>query len=155
MKENPAETLIRQRMAAGILSNDGFLGSDQRTLGDIVAQDCDELQAAGISLGDLAGLLEQLQAAAEAGLETAVSLCGGKITVELIEVMGHIPCPFGCGQNACKGVITVTTPDKTLRLAPMGIHLIRDHGFFQGKGSPFRLEPAEAIALYRLCRLEP
>ena len=32
----------------------------------------------------------------------------------------------------------------------LGIHLIQKHGFFQGKGSPYRLEPLELAAFLGL-----
>ena len=37
------------------------------------------------------------------------------------------------------------------RYIPMLVHLSRAHGFFQGWGSRFRMEPADAVALWRLC----
>jgi hypothetical protein len=32
---------------------------------------------------------------------------------------------------------------KRLRFTVLGWHLIQAHGFFQGKGSPFRIEPVD------------
>ncbi|NOY80992.1 MAG: hypothetical protein GXP31_08300 [Kiritimatiellaeota bacterium] len=151
MKANPAEAQVRQRMAPGVLSRDGFLGTDSRNIADIVAEDRADLDAAGVTAADIARVLEDIHRAADAGLETSITLCDGAVRARGVEVMGRIPCPFGCGVRAHKAVITVEALGKELRITPILIHLIGTHGFFQGRGSPFRIEPAEAIALWRLC----
>jgi hypothetical protein len=48
-------------------------------------------------------------------------------------------------------VIVVKDPDGNdlLTYTPLDAHLIAAHGFFEGKGSPYRIEPADLIALYR------
>lgn len=38
-----------------------------------------------------------------------------------------------------------------MHFTPLDAHLIAEHGFFEGKGSPYRIEPKELISLYRLC----
>ena len=39
-----------------------------------------------------------------------------------------------------------------LSFTPLQAHLLREHGFLQGRGSEFRLEPRDLAALYRVCR---
>jgi hypothetical protein len=34
----------------------------------------------------------------------------------------------------------------TIRWSDLNIHLIAEHGFFEGKGSSFRIEPARLVA---------
>ncbi|MDX9981269.1 MAG: hypothetical protein RBU25_14680 [Lentisphaeria bacterium] len=152
MKRNPVQAHAREMMERGRLARDGFLGDDMRPLDEIVAADAAALAAAGVTRGNLADLLDELHAAADAALETPRELFGGKVQVQLIEVMGRIPCPFGCGERAHKAAIRVKAGDLAFVFTPLQAHLIREHGFFQGEGSWFRLEPAELIALYRLCR---
>jgi hypothetical protein len=152
MKPNPANQHTREMMARGRLARDGFLGDDTRTLDDIIAADEAVLESEGVSRADLADLLDELHEAADEALETPRELFDGRVTVQLIEVMGRIPCPFGCGVPEHKAAIQVTAGDIVFTFTPLHAHLIREHGFFQGKGSWFRLEPLELIALYRLCR---
>jgi len=152
MKHDPTEQSVRERMVPGALALDGFLGHDERTLADIVAADLAELDAAGISKEALGDLLDEIHQAADAALGVPVDLYDGKVIATVIEVMGRIPCPFGDGALAHKAVVDVRIPQGTLRITPLDAHMIREHGFFQGKGSPFRVEPHDAIALYRLCR---
>ena len=152
MKRNPANAKAREMMQGGRLSRDGFLGDDPRPLDEIVAADLAVFETAGITREEIADLLDELHRAADEALETPRTLFGGKVKVQLTEVMGRIPCPFGCGAQAHKAAIHVEAGGVAFTLTPLQIHLIREHGFFQGRGSWFRLEPSELVALYRLCR---
>ena len=139
-------------MAPGVLSRDGFLGHDTRNIADILAEDQAELEAAGVTLAEVADMLERVHEKADAGMERPVTLCGGAMTLQSTEGMGRMPCPFACGVRTHKAVITVQALGREFRLTPMLVHLVRAHGFFQGRGTPFRLEPADAAALLRVCR---
>lgn len=153
MKQNPAEREIRDNMMPGVQSRDGFLGDDTRNIADIVAQDTAVLEEAGVSQEELATLLEDLHRRADAGLGTKVSTCNDRVSVELVsEGMGRIVCPFKCGERAHKAVVEVSTPDTTIRFTPLHAHLIREHGFFEGRGAHFRIEPEALIRLYRTCQ---
>ena len=152
MKRNPANAKAREMMERGRLARDGFLGDDTRTLDDIIDADLAVLEAAGVATADLADLLDEFHEAADEALEAPRQLFDGKVQVQLTEVMGQIPCPFGCGVRAHKAAIQVQAPGLTFTLTPLQIHLIREHGFFQGRGSWFRLEPTELLALYHVCR---
>jgi hypothetical protein len=149
MKRNPSEKRILERMAPGVLSRDGFLGSDARSLGDIIADDAAVLDAAGLSRKAVAAVLQEIFQQAEAGLETTVSFADGQIQAELLEVMGRMPCPFACGTRGRKGVLSIRFGETSLRITPLSVHLIAEHGFFGGRGNPYRLEPADAVALCR------
>ncbi|MCK5803979.1 MAG: hypothetical protein KAI66_14170 [Lentisphaeria bacterium] len=153
MKANPKNIRTRNRMSPGRLSLAGFLGDDPRTLDDIVEADLATLEAEGVSCEQIADFLDHLHEAADSALEAPTSTCSGKATVQLTETMGRIPCPFACGVRAHKAVIQVTIDGETLQLTPLQIHLIREHSFFQGRGSVFRLEPAHLAQLCRLCPL--
>jgi hypothetical protein len=152
MKRNPAEQTIRDRMASGGISADGFLGSDPRNIADIVAADTAEIEAAGLTVKQIAQFLDEVHEAADRNLEAPVKLFNDRVTARLTEVKGRIPCPFGCGHRAHKAVIEVRMQGKTLMFTPLHVHLLREHGFLQGKGALFRLEPRDLIALYRMAR---
>jgi hypothetical protein len=154
MKHNPLENEIRARMEPGVLSRDGFLGRDNRNIEDIVDADRAALEKADLAIDDIADLLDEIHAAMEGTMGTRRELYGGRISARLEEGMGGIPCPFGCGHIGHKGVLTIDMPDRQLTITPLHGHLVRRHGFFQGKGAAFRLEPRDVIALYKLCRGE-
>ncbi len=154
MKSEPSgvdDRELRQRLSPGVLSRDGFLGSDSRPVAEIIAADGAALAAAGVGLEQVAAVLERLHAAADAAPEGYARACEGRVTVDGAEVMGAIPCPFGCGHRAHKAVLRIEYGGKSMEVTPIGIHLIARHGFFQGRGSRFRIEPEQAAELVRLC----
>lgn len=151
MQHNPAEDEIRQRMAPGALSRDGFLGKDNRDIDEIVDADVAHLQELGMSIEQLADILDRIHEVADEGLETEREMCGGKVRVRMEEGMGGISCPFGCGYKGHKGIIHVVLPDHEIRFTPLHPHMVRAHGFLEGRGSTFRLDPEVAAELYRLC----
>lgn len=144
MKLSPQEQTIMDRMAPGVYCRDGFLGDDRRPLNVIVDTDHSTLEGLGIEAVDLAGPLQDI-------LDQTVDALGAPVPVrpgleaEYSESMGRIPCPYGDGVHR-KGEVTLRSDDGTvLRFTPLSVHLIAEHGFFQGKGSRYRLEP-EALA---------
>ena len=153
MKENPADKLIRDRLEPGHSSVEGFLGTDKRPLADIIAADTGVIEAEGLTVELLGDFLEQLHVTADAGWEGRVPMYDGKISVRADETLGQIPCPFACGASCHKAVITVKDADgeNLLVFTPLDAHLISAHGFFEGKGSAYRIEPKTLIDLYRFC----
>lgn len=152
MKQNPSEAAIRERMQPGVLSRDGFLGKDNRTIGEIVNEDIAVVLRAGLTLEDLADLLDDIHRALEGTQGMRRALYGGTIEAREDEAMGGIVCPFGCGHRSHKAIITISMPGRELVVTALHGHMIREHGFFEGKGAVFRLEPHDLIDLYRLCR---
>jgi hypothetical protein len=148
MKATPSEARLRQRFEPGVLGREGFLGTDLRAVADIVAADEAILATAGLTARQVGELLQRIFEAAEAAIETRVSLGGGSVTAQMVEGMGRISCPFACGARSRKGELTIEFGTQSLLLTPLSIHLIREHGFFQGRGSRYRLEPATAAELW-------
>jgi hypothetical protein len=153
MKENPAEQIIRNRLEPGALSIEGFLGRDGRPLADIIAADTAEVEAAGLTVDELGAFLEKLHETADAGWEGRVPACDGRVSVRSDETLGQTPSPFPGGAQCHNAVVGDKPADGNdlLNFTPLDAHLIRAHGFFEGKGSRYRIEPKELIALYRYC----
>lgn len=151
MKKNPAEKMIRDRLEPGALSIDGFLGRDDRPIADIIAADVAEVEAAGLTKEQLGDFLELIHQEADRNWEGVVPMFGGKITARSVEVKGAIPCPFNCDARCHKALIEVVAGDRCIQFTPLDAHMIREHGFFEGKGSPYRLPPKDLIWLYQLC----
>lgn len=143
MKQTPQEQAVSARMAPGVLSREGFLGEDRRPLAEILQVDRAALEALGLTAERLADRMEDVLRAAMAAMGEEVP-AGPGWAVKFHEAMGRIACPWGgCGVFA-KGeaeLFEATSP-AVLRLAPLSVHLVREHAFFQGRGSRYRLEPA-------------
>jgi len=148
MKETPGEARIRERMKPGVLCADGFLGDDRRRVGEIIDADRAAAERAGTTLDALADRLGGVLDAAVAGLGGRVELPGGQTAVWR-EAMGRIPCPFGGCGTFPKGEVELTGPGgETVRFTPLSVHLLAEHGFAQGRGSRYRLEPALLARLF-------
>lgn len=152
MQENPEDKILRERLLPGQLSPKGFLGTDERPVEEIIAADQAEVEAAGLTTRQLGEFLEEIHKAADQGWESTVSLYEGKITAHSLEVNGKIPCPFGCGAKCHKAVIEVNFCGKKLQFTPLDAHMIQEHGFFEGKGSDYRLDPKDIIELYNCAK---
>ena len=130
MKKNAQSMDILKKMAPGALSRAGFLGHDPRPLEEIL--EADRAAAAGL------------------GTTHEAIAAGDGLTAFHREALGRISCPFGeCG-SFHKGQVEATdarTGEK-LVFTPLSIHLIAAHGFYQGRGSPYRIEPATVVRFF-------
>ncbi|HAK45557.1 MAG TPA: hypothetical protein DCO79_06515 [Spirochaeta sp.] len=150
MKENPVMHKVYENMKPGVLSLHGFLGDDKRDIELIIDHDAAELESAGLSPADVADGLEKIRDRALEGLGDYISLAGD-LSAKADSIRGKLPCPFEHKGLFRKTVISLRGPgiDGDILFTDLGIHLIREHGFFQGKGSPFRLEPVEIAEILK------
>lgn len=132
----------------GMFSQEGFLGDDARGAEEIARDDGAALQALGLSRVDAARRLGELTDRAIAGLGAPVR--AGRWCLAAQEGMGFTVCPFGHPGAYGKGRITATGEGGlTLSWSPLSVHLLAEHGFLGGRGSPFRLEPDALAELLR------
>lgn len=123
-----------------------FLGTDRRKLVEILNEDQGQVHAMGLTHETIAQRLEEITEAAKKALGEIVIL-GGRYEVRAEEARGKIPCPWRHpGGLFPKSHIELRDQQtgETLIWTDLSIHLIREHGFYQGKGSPYRIDP-EAI----------
>lgn len=142
MKTSPATDRIIKRMKPGALTRDGFLGNDDRPLHEIIDADDEAVTRLGLTHAGIANRLEYLAEIGRKGYGTPMSYMKTyQITVE--EVKGRIACPWGRCGTFPKGTIKIRNlnSDIEVQTTPLGIHMIRCHGFYQGRGAPYRLEP--------------
>jgi len=152
MKHAPYESEILRRMAPGVLSRAGFLGSDVRSLQEILDTDRSTVQSLGLTHERIADCLDEAARAAIAALGRPVDLAGGRLRAVYCEAMGLIPCPWADGTRRPTGELLVTEParGRQLRYTPLSVHMIRRHGFYEGRGSTYRLDPALVADIFRL-----
>jgi hypothetical protein len=142
----PQQTDPYRNFRPGELTRDGFLGDDARSVPAIVAADGDTLLRSGLDPAAAADFLQSLIDAGKTGLGGPVE--AGAFTIRVDWARGLVPCPFGEGRLVPK--LTAAVFDKTLgreyRFSQLSVHLIREHGFFGGAGSAFRLEPEAVVS---------
>ncbi len=151
MKHTPYDESVLERMAPGALCAEGFLGSDHRELGDILAEDDAAVAAAGTTHEQIAAQLDAWMKAATAELGRPAAL-SDSVTGTWHEGMGRIPSPWPGDGVFPKGELELVDnrTGRTLLVTPLSIHLIAAHGFFQGRAARYRLEPGELIVMLDL-----
>lgn len=142
MKQTPDFDRIQENMRAGSITGPGFLGDDERNLLDIIREDESKVKELGLTNETIADKLEILMKQGERGFGSPVKV-DDRFVVIVEESRGYIPCPFRHGHLSKKVNVNVRniTLKEEIDYSPISIHLIREHGFYQGKGSTYRLDP--------------
>ncbi|MDK1032522.1 MAG: hypothetical protein QGD94_10980, partial [Planctomycetia bacterium] len=131
MKHSPEMRRIIQRMARGVFSRDGFLGTDPRPLEEILDADNSEVVGLGTTHEILAEKLEQIYLGAKSGFGTVVQV-GDSLSAVFRETMGRIPCPWGACGTFPKGEIELRDAEagEKVVFTPLSVHMISAHGFY-------------------------
>ncbi|NLX82280.1 MAG: hypothetical protein GXZ04_00455 [Clostridiales bacterium] len=144
MKQNPKDIPVVESLRAGILTRDGFMGEDTRPFTQIIMDDAALLASAGFTLQEITDKMAELTKAGLTATGAPVDYQGFIITVE--EYMGKLSCPFRDHRAPKRNTEVINQHGQRMSWTDLSIHLIKAHGFFQGKGSPYRLEPDELAA---------
>ncbi len=151
MKQSPDLNLVERDMQPGVITLDGFLGSDRRSLAEILDEDDNAVRRLGLTHGQIADRLEHFTQAAMKGLGMPV-VVDEVYEVHVDSVRGVLPCPWrhaGVYPKSNAFLKNLETGE-TLAWTELSVHLIRAHGFYQGRGNPFRIEPAGAKQVLRV-----
>ena len=146
MKQSPELQGIQNRMQPGILSAEGFLGDDTRNLADILLEDRIAVERLGTDHTALAERMRYFSEKGKAGLGKPVIVDDiYEVTVE--DYMGFLPCPFSdhCNVEKRNTRLTILKTGQVVCWTDLNIHMIEAHGFYEGKGSAFRVEPEEIV----------
>jgi hypothetical protein len=146
---------VERRMRPGRWDTAGFLLPGMG-LADVLAADADLVRRRGLDPEQLGrGLAELLAAGARSDFRRPVRV--GTHDVEILRQRGLITCPWAPEEfEACHvgaGGLPTANRFRIKRLPSharldgfeLSAHLIRDHGFFGGPGTRFRLEPERVI----------
>lgn len=154
MKQSPQDRLQQERLLASRFSAAGFMGHDQRGLEQVIASDRTLLQKLAVDAASLARRLGSIDDRARSSLGMPVEIAPG-ITARHYEAMGRIPSPFPGDGVFPKGETRIEWSDgRCLRVTRLGLALIEKYGFFQGQGSPYRIDP-ELASVLPPCSPEP
>jgi hypothetical protein len=148
MKQTPEYDRIQAQMQKGVITLDGFLGDDSRKLVDIIVADTLTVHKRRTTHEAIAERMEHFKNLGLKGLGNFITL-DEHFEVKVETVRGLLPSPFG--GPGMYGKTNTTVHNKRLRrtitYTDLHIHFIRDHGFYEGIGSPFRLEPDALIEI--------
>ena len=155
MKQIPTEKKILDNFRPGKIIKDGFLGDDTRHVHDIIQDDLLTLSKLGVEVEEIADRLQYFIEEGKKGLETPVDL--GDFITQVIWRRGMLPSPFGGPKRLYHKIIATVVNkkrQKEIKYAQLNVHMIREHGFFEGKGSVFRLEPEEIVEVLEISHEE-
>lgn len=147
MKQTAIEDRAQAQMKPGVITREGMLGTDTRHLVDILEEDDAAVHRLGVTHAGIAARMRELRRAGVAGLGNSVPVAPHyDVTVD--GVRGRLPCPFEDGTTS-KTNTTVANRrlGRTLVFTDLHIHMIERHGFYMGRGSLYRLEPADLVAV--------
>lgn len=137
---------IEQAMQSGVICRDGFLGTDPRPLSAILQEDAQAVRRHGLTHAQIARQMASLRDAGRQGIEDWVSV-PPHFEVRVESIRGRLPCPYGDSDAVPKTRITVRNGrmNRQITYTDLLIHLVGQHGFYEGRGSAFRLEPDDLI----------
>jgi hypothetical protein len=147
MKQTVEMDKIQHNMRPGCITLKGLLGEDRRNLVDILIDDDGRGQAAGHEpRGDR---LAHAGAARRRGTGSGREHHGGRpLRGARGQRTGQAALPVR-GWVVQKTFVQVRNieQDRTITYTDLHIHMIREHGFYEGKGSAFRLPPHDLVAI--------
>ena len=146
MKRSPEMQRLEEILRSSKFAMGGFLGPDTRPLEEIVEADTAAVAKSGRTLSEIASRMRDITTAARLGQETAVKI-DENLEAVTTATRGLIPCPWPHAERFPKTVTTLTRTDtgKSIRWSDLSIHMIEAHGFFEGRGTAFRIEPRDLI----------
>ncbi|MBM4147812.1 MAG: hypothetical protein FJ224_02030 [Lentisphaerae bacterium] len=142
MKQTPEMDSVQAEMAPGRISAAGFLGADQRRLADILSDDDAAVRRLGLTHQGIADRMRELREAGKSGLGEEVDVPPDHV-VRIAGVRGKIPCPFHDGVfEKVNTIVRNVKSGREIVFTDLSVHMIEAHGFYEGRGSPFRNDPA-------------
>lgn len=144
MKQGPDLKKIQSNMRPGVITIQGFLGTDGRDLSQIIDEDASTVTDLGISHLDLSSKMKFLRDEGAKGLGEFIDV-PPHFSVRVDSVRGKLRCPFEDPGLIPKTNTTVHNLEtgESITYTDLNIHFIEVHGFYQGKGSNFRLSPTK------------
>jgi hypothetical protein len=152
MKMTPELKKARENMEPGIITAEGFLGSDPRSLSGILDEDAQLMRKMELDSVEVAGRLRYFMEEGRKGLGEPVSVDGTWL-VKTDEARGRLACPWedGIFRKVNVSVQRKDTGEKIL-FTDLSLHLLEAHGFLEGRGSLFRLEPEQIRSVLKIYR---
>ena len=151
MKLSPEDQRLVHNLKPSKFSKEGFLGTDSRSVQEIIDDDLRTLKKAGVSQELLVQALKDAYLRAKNAFGAEIEI-RKNVKAVFHESMGRIPSPFCKDGLFEKGeaVVTDSASNLSLVITSLGINLIEKHDFFQGRGCRFRIDPLVVIKIFNL-----
>lgn len=139
MKMTPELIAAQANMAPGVITAEGFLGTDKRNISTIIDEDAQNMRRLDLDVALVIEKLRYFMLQGRGGLGEPITVDDDWI-VKTDEARGHLACPWE-DSIARKINVTVERKDTGEKLfyTDLSIHLLEAHGFLEGRGSTFRL----------------
>jgi hypothetical protein len=149
MKQSPEEKKLEESLHSTKLVAGGFMGNDPRHPYEVIEEDVAALEKLGFTPQQLAFRMRELTEQAEPRLGNWVQAEENKLRVKTEDYKGGLICPWPHPGVYEKRITTAERTDLAGQLiwTDLNIHMIEAHGFFEGKGAFFRVEPAHAVQI--------
>lgn len=149
---------LERKMKPEVESHVGFLGPDESLL-DVMALDNEPVQAMGLNHQQLADFLEQATTFADNRTQQyyqVIEIKGRHYHCSRMGRMGSQSSPFADGNSSSTdfSLTNILTGD---RIAFSGLlpGMIRKYGFYEGKGTSYRLDPTNIAKTAELIPYNP
>jgi hypothetical protein len=144
--QSPQDKNLEQTLRSGNLTAGGFLGADIRGVDEVIAEDIVTLTKLGYSVAQVAARMQELRDHARPALGNWVKI-NDVLQVKSEDYKGMIGCPWPHSGQFEKRITAAQRLDtgQSASWSDLNIHLIEEHGFFEGRGAFFRIEPQDLI----------
>ncbi len=148
MKKSPDTNKLEEILKSPAFSATGFMGADTRNLAEIIDADMAEVARLGYTPHQIAERMQQITDKAKSALGNWIKI-DDTHSAMITEVKGRIPCPWPHAGNFAKRVTTLKDMQtgRQIHFSDLNIHLVAEHNFFEGRGSPFRIDPKEIVEM--------
>jgi hypothetical protein len=147
-KKSPHLQRLEKVLHSSRLVYGGFMGTDTRSVLDVIDADLAELSRLDITAERIAARMQEITNIAQNGLGNLVQIDENRQAMTE-EAKGTLVCPWPHPGKFTKRVTTVELIEsgQSIRWADLNIHLIAKHGSFEGRGSAFRIDPEKLIRI--------
>ena len=148
MKRSPDIKKLESTLRSSKLVSGGFLANDARPLEEIIDSDAADVAGHNLSMSEITARMKHISNVAKAGLGTFVKI-DERLEASVSDTRGCVACPWPHPGRFSKTVVRVRRVDTgdTIEWSDLNVHMIDAHGFFEGRGSAFRLDPARLIEI--------
>jgi hypothetical protein len=149
MKQSPRDKKLEEVLRSTKLVAGGFMGTDTRHPIEIIEQDTVALEHLGVTAPQVAARMTELTELAKPRLGNWIDSATQKLRIKSEDYKGALICPWPHPGTFEKRITTVEHLEtgKQVSWTDLNIHMVAEHGFFEGKGAFFRIEPAEIVSI--------